>query len=255
MLSALAIWVIVIIVFFTFLGLRVIKQYERGVRFTLGKFTSVMQPGLRVVVPILQTYERVDMRVKVADVPDQDCITKDNISVNVNAVIYYKVTDSSKAILEVEHYMYAISQLAQTTMRNIVGEVELDELLSKRDQVSEKIERIVDAATANWGIKIQSVELKDVILPQDMKRVIATQAEAEREKRAVIIKAEGEVIAASNMAKAAVVLANSPGALHLRTLQTINDVSSDQSNTLVFAVPLEVLRAFETYNKGRPAKE
>jgi len=183
------------------------------------------------------------------DVPDQEAITKDNISVKVNAVIYYKISDAAKAVIEVENFYYAVSQLAQTTMRNAVGEVDLDKLLSSRDEVSERIKLVVDKASDPWGVKVESVELKDINLPEDMKRTIAKQAEAEREKRAVIIKAEGEVIAAENMAKAANILASSQGALHLRTLQTINDVSSDQSNTLVFAVPLEVLRAFESIKK------
>ena len=227
------------------IGIRVVNEYERGVKFTLGKFQKIMQPGLRIVWPIFQSWERVDIRVKAVDVPDQDCITKDNISVNVNAVIYYKVSDAKKAIIEVERYNWAISQLAQTTMRNIVGEVELDELLSQRDKISERIRSIIDEASDPWGIKVESVDLKDVILPQDMKRTISKQAEAEREKRAVIIKAEGEVAAAQNMAKAAMTLSKSPGALHLRTLSTLNDVSSDQSNTIIFAVPIEILRAFE----------
>ena len=188
---------------------------------------------------------KVDIRVKAVDVPDQKAITKDNISVGVNAVIYYKVADTAKAILEVENFFHAMSQLAQTTMRNVVGEVELDELLSSRNMISEKIRAIVDSASDDWGIQVDNVELKDVALPADMERTIAKQAEAEREKRAVIIKAQGEVAAAENMAKAADVLAASTGALHLRTLQSLNDLSSDQSNTVVFATPLEVLRAFE----------
>lgn len=238
-------YIIGVLVIYMVLGLRIIKEYERGIKFTLGKFQKVMQPGLRIVWPILQSYQKVDVRVIASDVPDQDCITKDNISVNVNAVIYYKVSDAKKAILEVEYFKYAINQLAQTTMRNIVGEVELDELLGQRDEISLKIKTIVDKATDPWGIKVTTVELKDVVLPPDMKRTISKQAEAEREKRAVIIKAEGEVIAATNMAKAAATLAKSTGALHLRTLQTLNDLSSDQSNTVVFAVPLEILRGFE----------
>ena len=167
----------------------------------------------------------------------------------MNAVIYYKVSDAAKAILEVEDFIYAMSQLAQTTMRNAVGEVELDELLSSRDKISERIRNVVDEASDPWGIKVSNVELKDISLPQDMERTIAKQAEAEREKRAVIIRAEGEVVAAENMAKAANTLAGSQGALHLRTLQSINDISSDQSNTIVFAVPLEVLRALEKLGK------
>jgi len=202
------------------------------------------------VIPVFQQMVKVDMRVKAVDVPDQKAITKDNISVGVNAVIYYKVADAEKAILKVEDYFHAMSQLAQTTMRNIVGEVELDELLSERDRISERIRTIVDEASDDWGIKVDNVELKDVVLPSDMERTIAKQAEAERERRAVIIKAEGEVAAADNMAKAAQILAGSTGALHLRTLQSLNDLSSDQSNTVVFAMPLEVLRAFERFGNG-----
>jgi regulator of protease activity HflC (stomatin/prohibitin superfamily) len=238
-------YVIGAIVIFFLAGLKVVNQYERGVKLTLGKFEGVMEPGLRLVVPIIQSWYRVDMRVKAVDVPEQESITKDNITVGINAVIYYKVADSKKAILEVEDYYYAVTQLAQTTMRNIVGEVELDELLSKRDKISEQIRHIVDKATDPWGIKVDSVELKDITLAQEMKRVIGKQAEAEREKRAVIIKAEGEVISANNMAKAAKILSGAEGALHLRTLQSINNISSDQSNTVIFAVPLEALRALE----------
>ncbi|MBL7051706.1 MAG: slipin family protein [Nanoarchaeota archaeon] len=228
-------------------SLKVIKEYERSVKFTLGKFSSILKPGLNIVIPILQSHQKADMRVRVADVPDQEAMTGDNISVKVNAVIYYKVTDAKKAILEVEHYTYAISQLAQTTMRNIVGEVELDDLLAKRDKVAKKIKDIVDKETDPWGIKVNSVELKDIVLPEEMKRVIGKQAEAERERRAVITKAEGEAQAADNLSKAAKVLAMNPGALHLRTLQSMNDISSDQSNTIVFAIPLEILRAFEGF--------
>ncbi|MFH1275477.1 MAG: slipin family protein [Candidatus Woesearchaeota archaeon] len=239
----------ILVVIFILSGLKVVKEYERGVKFTLGRYSGLMKPGLRVIVPIIQAWERVDLRVKAVDVPHQDCITKDNVSVKVNAVIYYKVSDADKAIIQVENFFYAISQLAQTTMRNIVGEVSLDELLGERDKVSEKIRGVVDKLTDPWGIKVDSVDLKDVVLPEDMKRTMAKEAESEREKRAVIIKAQGEVAASENMAKAARMLASSPGALHLRTLQSINDISSDQSNTIVFAVPLEVLRAVEGFGK------
>ena len=233
------------IVIFILSGLKVVKEYERGVKFTLGKFTGIMEPGLKIVVPILQTWKRVDVRVKAIDVPDQDAITRDNVSIKVNAVLYYKVSDAQKAIIEVEEFNYAVSQLAQTTMRDVVGEVTLDELLSKRDSVSKRIREIVDAATDPWGIKVDSVELKHVELPEQLKRTIGKEAEAEREKRAVIIKAQGEVIASENLAKAADRLSASPGALHLRTLQTLNDLSSDQSNTVVLGIPLEILRGFE----------
>jgi len=238
-------YVIGIIIFILLISLRQVNQYQKGLLFTMGRFSKISNPGWRIVLPIFQSMTRVDMRVKAVDVPDQKAITKDNISVGVNAVIYYKVTAADKAILEVENFYYAVSQLAQTTMRNVVGEVELDQLLSQREAISEKIKTIVDSMTESWGVTVSNVELKDIALPADMERTIAKQAEAEREKRAVIIKAEGEVAAAENMAKAATVLSNAPGAMHLRTLQSINDISSDQSNTVIFAVPLEILRAFE----------
>jgi len=220
-----------------------------------GKYKGIMEPGWRLVIPVIQTYQKVDMRVKAVDVPDQEAITKDNISVRVNAVIYYKVKNAEKAIIEVEDFMFAVSQLAQTTMRNVVGEVNLDELLSNREAIAEKIKDIVDKATDPWGVEVQSVELKDVTLPEEMKRVIGKQAEAEREKRAVIIKSEGEVTASVNLSKAAQNLSQTNGALHLRTLNTLNDLSSDQSNTVVFAIPLEILRAVERMNKNETKKE
>jgi regulator of protease activity HflC (stomatin/prohibitin superfamily) len=239
------VFLLAIVIVVLVIVLRQINQYERGVLFTMGRFTNVQEPGWRIVIPVFQSMRKVDMRVKAVDVPDQKAITKDNISVTVNAVIYYRVVDASKAVLVVEDFFYAMSQLAQTTMRNVVGEVELDELLAEREKISTHIRDIVDKASDEWGIKVDNVELKDIGLPADMERTIAKQAEAEREKRAVIIKAQGEVLSAENMAKAAAILASSDGALHLRTLQSINDISSDQSNTVVFAVPLEILRAFE----------
>ncbi|HUV80987.1 MAG TPA: slipin family protein [Patescibacteria group bacterium] len=238
-----------IILFIILISIKQINQYQKGVKLMLGKYIGLMKPGWRLVFPIIQSYQKVDLRVKAVDVPNQEAITKDNISVSVNAVIYYKVAEADKAILEVENFYYAISQLAQTTMRNVVGQVDLDELLSQRDRVSENIRKIIDDATDPWGIKVLNVELKDIVLPEEMKRVIGKQAEAEREKRSMIIKAEGEVIAANNMAKAARTLSEAKGALHLRTLQSINDISSDQSNTIIFAVPLEVLKAFEGFGK------
>ena len=245
----------VIILFVILISIKQITQYQRGIRFTFGRYSGLMNPGWRLVWPIIQFYKKADLRVKAVDVPNQEAITKDNISVSVNAVIYYKIREADKAVLEVEDFFYAISQLAQTTMRNAVGQVDLDELLSARDRVSENIRAIIDKASDPWGIEVINVELKDITLPEEMKRVIGKQAEAEREKRAIIIKAEGEVIAASNMAKAANTLSESRGALHLRTLQSINDVSSDQSNTIIFAVPLEILRAFEGFGKKEEKKE
>lgn len=226
-------------------SIREVKQYERGVKFTLGKFTSLSEPGWRIVLPIFQKMVKVDIRVKAVDVPDQEAITADNISVTMNAVIYYKVDDASKAILSVENFYYAVSQLAQTTMRNAVGEVNLDELLRNREKIAAGIELVVDNASQPWGIDVSSVELKDIVISADLKRTMAKVAEAEREKRAVIINSEGEVAASENLAKAAATLSASPGALHLRTLSSINDLSSDASNTTVWMVPIEVLRAVE----------
>lgn len=238
-----------IVLFVVVISLRQVNQYERGVKFMFGRFITVVEPGWRIIIPIFQSLAKVDMRIKAVDVPDQEAITKDNVSTKINAVIYYKVINADKAVLEVENFYYAVSQLAQTSMRNIVGEVTLDELLSEKQKISDKIQSIVDKATDPWGIKVENVELKDISLPEEMKRVIAKQAEAEREKRAVITKAEGEVVASTNLSKAAKMLSETPGALHLRTLNTLNDVSSDQSNTIVFALPIEVLDAIRGYGK------
>lgn len=233
--------------FLVLVSIKQIKEYQKGVRFTLGKYAGLMKPGWHWVWPIVQSYQVVDLRVKAVDVPQQEAITKDNISANVNAVIYYKVRNAEKAILEVEDFYYAITQLAQTTMRNAVGQIDLDELLSSRDQVSENIRTVIDKASDPWGIEVINVELKDIILPENMKRTIARQAEAEREKRAVIIKAEGEVVAAKNLAKASDILGQSGSGLHLRTLQSLSDISSDESNTIVFATPLKILQAFQSW--------
>lgn len=229
--------------------LRQVNQYQRGVMFTLGKFTGIKDPGWRLVVPIFQSMKKIDIRTKAVDVPDQEVITRDNIPVKINAVVYYRIVDSAKAFLEVEDYYYATSQVAQTTMRNAVGEKTLDELLQKRAEIAEQIKLRVDTLTDPWGIDVESVELKDVIIPENLKRTISKEAEAEREKRAVIINSEGDRIAADNLAAAAKKLNEVPGALHLRTLQTINDLSSDQSNTTVWMIPIEVLKALEGFKK------
>ena len=233
------------LLFIIFISIREVKQYERGVRFTFGKFTKLVDPGWRLVVPIFQKMAKVDVRVKAVDVPDQEAISADNISITINAVIYYKVADASRAVLQVENFYYAISQLAQTTMRNAVGEVTLEDLLKNREKIAAGIKQIVDKTTDPWGIDVESVELKDIVLPADLKRTMAKVAEAERERRAVIINSEGEVSASENLAKAARTLSAAPGALHLRTLTSINDLSSDQSNTTVWMVPIEILRAVE----------
>lgn len=240
-------FIILLVVFIIIIlsSIRQIDEYERGILFEFGKFKKILNPGWNIVLPIFQSYKKVDIRTKVTDVPEQDAITKDNVSVRINAVIYFKIFDAAKSIIEVENYHYAVSQLAQTTMRNAVGSVSLDELLSERDKISFEICKIIDEATDPWGIKVENVELKDIKLPQEMERVIAKNAEAEREKKAVITKSVGEVEAAKNLREAAEIMESSAGALHLRTLSTLNDISSDQSNTIVFAVPLEILRAFD----------
>lgn len=231
-------------------SIKQIEEYERGILFTCGKYSRILNPGWNIVFPIFQSFKKVDIRTKAVDVPEQEAITKDNVSIKINAVIYYKVFDASKAIIAVENFRYAVSQLAQTTMRNAVGSVTLDELLGQREKISKEICSIIDKATDPWGIKVENVELKDVSLPEEMKRVIAKVAEAEREKAAVITKAQGEVEAANNLANAASLMGNTPGALHLRTLATLNDLSSDQSNTIIFAIPVEVLKAFESVGKN-----
>ncbi len=228
-----------------FMSVKQINQYQRGVKFTLGKYSKTEEPGLCIIFPIIQSLTKVDIRTKVIDVPDQEAITKDNIPAKINAVIYYKVIDSAKALIQVENFYYATSLLAQTTMRNVVGEFTLEELLKNRDDVAENIQTIVDKATDPWGIQVDSVELKDITLPEDLKRTMAKEAESQRERKALVIKSQGEVESAENMVKAAAMLASTPGALHLRTLQSINDISSDASNTTIWMVPLEVLKAVE----------
>lgn len=244
---ALPIIVVVLVIILT--SIRQINEYERGIKFRFGKFNKIMNPGWNLILPIIDSFKKVDVRTKAVDVPEQEAITKDNVSIKINAVLYYKVFDASKAVLAVEDFNYAVSQLAQTTMRNAVGSVSLDELLSERDKISSEICKIVDEATDPWGIKVENVELKDISLPEEMKRVIARVAEAEREKLAVITKAHGEVEASENLKKAAENLSQAPGALHLRTLETLNDLSSDQSNTVIFTLPIEVLKAVEGFVK------
>ena len=249
------VFIVSIVIIILLSSIKQISEYERGIKFTCGKFDKIMEPGWRLVLPIFQSYKKVDIRTKAVDVPEQDAITKDNVSVRINAVIYYKIFDASKAILAVENYYYATSQLTQTTMRNIVGSVTLDELLAEREKISTKICEVIDEATDPWGIKVENIELKDISLPEEMQRVIAKVAEAEREKVAVITKAAGEVEASENLAIAAKKMSDTPGALHLRTLATLNDLSSDQSNTIIFAIPIEIMKSFETYNNSHKDKK
>jgi len=225
--------------------IKVIKQYERGILFAFGKFVEIRNPGLNLIIPFYNRLDIIDMRITTVDIPKQEVMTKDNVPVRINAVIYFRVKDPKKAILNVENYMYAVSKYGQTALRNVTGDATLDELLSERKQIAEKLRRIVDVATDPWGIDVTALELQDIELPESLKRTMAKQAEAEREKRAVIINAEGEVMASENLVKAAEILYNVKGALHLRTLHALNDISSDDSNKVVFAVPVEMLRAYE----------
>jgi regulator of protease activity HflC (stomatin/prohibitin superfamily) len=234
--------VAIVLVILVLSSIKVVNQYERGVKFTLGQFSGIMEPGLQFVFPVIQSWRRVDIRVNAIDVPKQDIMTRDNVSVMVNAVLYFRVADPKKAVLEIQDFYYATSQLAQTSMRNVVGETSLDSLLGQRESTSARIKEIVDAATGPWGITVESVELKDIELPQDLIRVIGKAAEAEREKRAVIIKAEGEFAASQNLIKAAKMLTSTPGALHIRTLQTVNNLANEKSNTVVYAVPTELMK-------------
>ena len=204
-------YLILFVIFILLISIRQIDEYERGILFTFGKFSKVLTPGWKIVLPVIQSYRKVDIRTKAVDVPEQETITKDNVSIRINAVIYYKIFDAGKAICEVQDYYYAVSQLAQTTMRNVVGSVTLDELLSEREKISNGICEVIDKATDPWGVKVENVELKDVSLPEEMKRVIAKAAEAEREKMAILTKAKGEEEAAESLARAANTMGETPG--------------------------------------------
>ena len=239
--------IVIIVVVLLCLTIKIVNQYERKILFTLGKYTGILKPGLNIVIPLIQTTTTVDVREKAVDVPSQEAMTKDNVSCTINAVIYYKIKEQEahKAVINVRYLDYAMSQFAQTTMRNIVGQFELDELLAKREEASHKIRNIVDEKSEVWGVDVLSVELKDINIPTDLQRMIGKQAEAEREKRAKIITSEGELASAQNLQEAAELLAKTPGALHLRTLQSLNDISSDQSNTTVWMIPMELLEAIK----------
>lgn len=234
---------IVAAVLFILSGLKVVNQYERGVVLTLGKFTGLREPGLRVVVPIFQRIIRVDIRSTPIDVPKQEIITKDNVTAGVDAVVYFRVLDAPKAVLETTNYVYATSQFAQAALRDITGNFELDELLQKREEISEKIKEIVDAQTSQWGIDVENVKIQNIELPTDMKRAMAKQAEAEREKRSNIINADGERAAAETLAAAAAIISATPGALNLRTLNTLERISTEPSQKTTFLFPIELLDA------------
>jgi regulator of protease activity HflC (stomatin/prohibitin superfamily) len=234
------IFIIIVVVIFILSGIKVINQYERGVVLTLGRFSGVRDPGLRVVVPIFQRIIRVDVRSTPIDVPKQEVITKDNVTVGVDAVVYFKVIDAPKAVLETTNYIYATSQFAQAALRDVTGNVDLDDLLSKREEISQQIKEIVDRQTDQWGIDVENVKVQNIELPQDMKRAMAKQAEAERERRAVIITAEGEKAAAQAVADAAAMLTKVPGGINIRTLQTLEKISAEPSQKTLFVLPAEL---------------
>ena len=242
--SITAIVILVIVFLIIISGLKILYEYERGVIFRLGRIVGVRGPGFIVVIPFLERMVRVSLRLVTMDVPPQDVITKDNVSVKVNAVVYFRVVEPNRAILQVENYLYATSQLAQTTLRSILGQVELDELLSEREKLNVKLQEVLDKQTDAWGIKVTMVEVKYVDLPQEMQRAMAKQAEAERERRAKVISAEGEFQASAKIAEASEILSANPVSLQLRFLQTINDVSSEKASTIILPLPIDMLSAF-----------
>lgn len=233
-------FVVIAVVIFILSGLKIVNQYERGVVLTLGKFSGVRQPGLRIVIPIIQKMIRVDVRSTPIDVPKQEVMTRDNVPANVDAVVYLRVMDSAKAVLETTNYVYATSQFAQAALRDVAGNVDLDDLLSKRDEISQQIKLIVDAQTDQWGIDVENVKVQNIELPQDMKRAMAKQAEAERERRAVVISADGEKQAAQAVADAAAMLSKIPGGINIRTLQTLEKISVESSQKTLVVLPTEL---------------
>lgn len=243
------IFILVLLVLLVVSGIKVINQYERGVVLTLGRYTGIRQPGLRVVIPFFQRIIRVDVRSTPIDVPKQEIITKDNVTVGVDAVVYLRVIEASKAVLETTNYIYATSQFAQAALRDVTGNADLDELLSKREEISQKIKEIVDSETDKWGIDVENVKIQNIELPQDMKRAMAKQAEAERERRAVIITAEGEKAAAQAVADAAAMLSKIPGGINIRTLQTLEKIAVEPSQKTLVILPSELTNLKDIFGK------
>ncbi len=242
-----------IVAVLVFMGIRVITEYERGVIFRVGRYTGVKEAGLRWIIPGVDRMVRISLREIVMDVPSQEVITRDNVSVKVNAVLYFRVLHPEKAVISVENYLYGTSQLAQTTLRSVCGQAELDDLLAERDQINQKLQEIIDLQTEPWGVKVRSVEVKQIDLPREMQRAMARQAEAEREKRAKVIHAEGEAQAAQQLAEAARVLSTEEAALQLRYLQTVSEVATENNSTLLFPIPIDLLKPF--YSKSRSGGE
>jgi regulator of protease activity HflC (stomatin/prohibitin superfamily) len=232
-------------------GIKLLYQYERGVVFTLGKYSGTRDPGLTLVIPVFQTMRKVDMRIKTAEIPRQEVMTKDNIPMLVNAVVYFKVVNPKDAIIEIEDYVFAVRQYTQAALRDVIGNSEMDFVLTEREQIAESIKEIVDSETSGWGVDVESIKIQEVELPAEMKRAMAKQAEAERERRAVIIASQGELSASENLRKAAENLAKSKGALHLRTLQTIRDIAADPSEKIVLFVPSDLGRVIGSLTEGQ----
>lgn len=249
--EALIIVPIIFVLFLLIRCVRIIDQYERGVVLTLGSYSGILNPGLNFIIPIIQRIIRVDVRITTADIPQQETITKDNVPVGINAVVYFKVIKAEDAVLKIQDYAYAVTQYAQTALRDVIGGVELDTLLTARQRISEEIKALVDQETTEWGIDVTAIKIQDIELPADMKRAMAKQAEAERERRAVIIRAQGELTASENLKKAMEQLAAS-GAISLRTLQTIEATTANPANTVIFALPIEVLKGFQKL-LGKPS--
>jgi regulator of protease activity HflC (stomatin/prohibitin superfamily) len=249
-------WVLIVLIFFFGIGgLRIINEYERGVVLTLGKYSTTLSPGLRWVCPGIQRMIKVDMRITTIDVPRQEAITKDNVPVGINAVVYFKVEKAEDAVLKIENYPYAVSQYSVAALRDIIGGVELDTLLTERERIASEIKKVVDTETAPWGIDITAIKIQDIEIPAAMKRAMAAQAETERERRAIIIKSEGEIKAAENLKKAAEILQEVPGGLSLRTLETIDKLQPDPSKMVIFALPVEILEGIKSLLEERKKKE
>ena len=247
------VWVLPAVILLALLaaGVRIVNQYENGIVFRLGRFAGTRTPGLNVIIPIVDRMVIVDMRTVTRDVPPQDVITRDNVSVKVNAVLFFRVVDAQRAIIQVEDYLYATSQLAQTSLRAILGQQELDDLLSQREKINKKLQEVIDQHTEPWGIKVSNVEVKDVDLPQEMKRAMSKQAESERERRAKIIAAEGEFQASEKLAQASEVLGRSPAALQLRYLQTLVEISAEKNSTTIFPVPIDIISTWMKSKEGK----
>ena len=253
--SYLIISAIILVVMFLSSAIKILREYERGVVFFLGRLVGTRGPGLVIIIPVIEKMVRVSLRLVTMDVPPQDIITRDNVSVKVNAVVYFRVMDPNKAIVEVEDFFYATSQLAQTTLRSVLGQVELDDLLSEREKINHQLQEILDTATDPWGVKVTTVEVKHVDLPTEMQRAMAKQAEAERERRAKVIAAEGEFQAADKLGQAAAIISAHPQALQLRYLQTLAEIATENNSTTLFPIPMDLISGFMNLVQGGSRKE